>query len=62
MENINKTAIQDCDKINVNEVHELQYWKKELKLTAEELCQLVQKVGVRIDDVLNELNKQPWKA
>lgn len=49
---------QDRIRINVNEVYELQYWKRELNVTAGELCKAIQAVGVMADDVRNELNKR----
>ncbi len=63
MDDKNNKGKQDCIRINVNEVYELQYWKRELNVSAEELCKAVQAVGVMVDDVRNELNKKVlWKG
>ncbi len=58
MDDLTKRNKQDSIRINVHEVHELQYWKRELNVSADELCKAVEKVGVMVEDVREELNKQ----
>ena len=58
MDDLTKRNKQDSIRINVHEVHELQYWKRELNVSADELCKAVEKVGVMVEDVREELIKQ----
>ncbi|RYE23895.1 MAG: DUF3606 domain-containing protein [Sphingobacteriales bacterium] len=57
MDDLTKLNKQDSIRINVHEIHELQYWRKELNVSATELCNAVQKVGVMVDDVREELKR-----
>jgi hypothetical protein len=52
-----KRDYRDRDRINVHEDYELQYWTKELGVTAEKLKQTVEKVGVMAPDVRKALGK-----
>lgn len=47
----------DRERINVNEDYELQYWTKELGVSAEELRRAVQTVGATADAVRRHLGK-----
>ena len=57
MDDLTKQTQQDSIRINIHEIHELQYWKRELNVTATELCNAIQKVGVMADDVRKELKR-----
>ncbi len=56
-DDLSKRRPQDASRINVNEKWELQYWCKELRVTADELKQAVKKVGVMVKDVRRQLGK-----
>lgn len=49
---------QDRTRINVHEPWELNYWTKELGLTAEELKQAVKEAGVMVADVRRHLGQR----
>jgi hypothetical protein len=53
----NKRGPQDAARINVHERWELDYWTKELGVTADELRAAVQQVGVMAKDVRKHLGK-----
>mgnify|MGYP003623049491 CR=1 FL=1 len=53
----NKRGPQDAARINVHEPWELDYWTKELGVTADELKAAVQQVGVMAKDVRKHLGK-----
>ncbi|TFW29357.1 DUF3606 domain-containing protein [Massilia arenosa] len=56
-DNLQKAGQQDRSRINVNERWELQYWTKELGVSAEELQQAVKAVGPSVTAVRTHLRK-----
>jgi hypothetical protein len=46
---------QDRTRINVNQEHELRYWREKFGVSEEELRTAVEKVGVMVEDVEREL-------
>lgn len=52
-----KSGSPDRDRINVNEVYELQYWTKALGVSAEELRAAVEAVGPTAAAVREHLGK-----
>lgn len=54
-DNLAKHGPQDGRKINVNQVHELQYWTRRLGLTEGELRDIVNKVGPGVRRVTEEV-------
>jgi hypothetical protein len=52
-----KTGRQDDERINVNQSHELKYWKDKFGVTEDALKKAVQKVGPMDKDVKKELGK-----
>lgn len=55
MDDLSKKGPQDRSRINVNEEHELRYWSETLNVSADELKEIVQRVGVNADDVRNAI-------
>lgn len=51
------TGSPDRDRINVNEDYELQYWTKELGVSADELRDAVKAVGTTASAVRRHLGK-----
>ncbi len=58
MDDLSKRGPQDRSRINVNEEHELRYWTETLNVSASELREIVQRVGVNVDDVRNALKER----
>lgn len=52
-----KRDFRDRDRINVNEIWEVEYWTKALHLTASELRELVRKHGVMVADVKKAIGR-----
>jgi hypothetical protein len=53
----NQRGPQDRARINVHEDYELRYWTRAFGVSADELRQAVQAVGVMRDDVARHLGK-----
>jgi hypothetical protein len=56
-DNLQKAGTQDRSRINVNESWELEYWTKELGVSAEELARVVKEVGPSASAVRAALQK-----
>ena len=52
-----KRGPQDAKRINVEEDYELRYWSEKFGVSADQLKQAVEKVGVMAEDVEKELAK-----
>ncbi len=50
-DNKNDIGKRDRDRIDISEPYELEYWKKRLGITTEQLKQAIQKVGPMTKDV-----------
>jgi hypothetical protein len=50
-----KRRPQDSQRINIHEDHEVRYWTQKFGVTREQLEAAVQKVGVMVKDVEQEL-------
>lgn len=50
-DNKNDIGKRDRDRIDISEPYELEYWKKRLGITTEQLKQVIQKVGPMTKDV-----------
>lgn len=50
-DNRTKTGKQDRSRINVNQAHELRYWTKKFKVSADVLRAAVHAVGPMVNDV-----------
>jgi hypothetical protein len=50
-DNKNDVGKRDRERIDVSEPYELEYWKKRLGITTEQLKQVIQKVGPMTKDV-----------
>jgi hypothetical protein len=48
---------RDGSRINMNEDYEVSYWTKTLKVSKEQLQQIVKKVGPLVQDIRNALKK-----
>lgn len=57
MDSKNKVGSPDRDRINVNENYEVEYWTKELRVSAEELKAAVTAVGTSADKVREYVKK-----
>ncbi|MFD2146034.1 DUF3606 domain-containing protein [Mucilaginibacter antarcticus] len=57
MDDKNQGGSPDRDRINVNENYELEYWTKELGISAEKLRDAVKEVGTTAKAVREFLNK-----
>ncbi|HYD92388.1 MAG TPA: DUF3606 domain-containing protein [Flavobacterium sp.] len=57
-DNLKNTGKQDDSRININQDHEVQYWTKELGVSAEKLREAVKAVGVMVKDVRAYLKKK----
>lgn len=53
-----KRGLEDRDRVNVHERHEVEYWTKKWGVTREELEAAVQKAGPMMKDVSKELGKE----
>ena len=66
MENAKRvTGPRDRTTINVHEGFDVRYWSNELGVSAEQLKEIVTKVGPKMEDVQNELKNRghnAWKA
>jgi uncharacterized protein DUF3606 len=51
------TGSPDRDRINMNEDYEVQYWTKELGITADQLRDAIKAVGPTADAVRSHLGK-----
>lgn len=56
-DNLQKAGAQDRSRINVNERWELEYWTKELGVSADELERVVKEVGPSASAVRTALQK-----
>jgi hypothetical protein len=56
-DNLTKKRPQDASKINVHEAWELEYWCKEMGVTAQQLKDAVAKVGTSVSAVKKHLGK-----
>lgn len=50
-DNKNDIGKRDRERIDISEPYELEYWKKRLGITTEQLKQVIQKVGPMTKDV-----------
>ena len=50
-DNPNETRPQDAQRVNVNQDHELRYWTAKFAVSAEQLKQIVNRVGPMADDI-----------
>jgi hypothetical protein len=57
MDNKEKVGAPDRDRINVHENYEVEYWSKELGVSAEKLRQVVKDAGNSAKAVREYLNK-----
>ncbi len=57
MDDPKNRGLQDRARINVSQDYEIQYWTKELGVTAEQLRQAVQRVGSSADKVREHLRQ-----
>ena len=57
MDSKNKVGSPDRDRINVNEDYEVQYWTKELGISAARLREVVKAAGTSAKAVREYLNK-----
>jgi hypothetical protein len=57
MDNKNKVGSPDRDRINTKENYEVEYWTKELGISAEELRKAVEKAGTSAEAVRKYLKK-----
>jgi len=57
-DNKSDTGKRDRERIDVSEPYELEYWKKRLGITTEQLKQVIQKVGPMTKDVEAFLSRE----
>ena len=57
-DNKSDTGKRDRERIDVSEPYELEYWKKRLGITTEQLKQVIQKVGPMTEDVEAFLSRE----
>jgi hypothetical protein len=57
MDSKEKIGSPDRERINVNEVYELQYWSEKFGITRDELIAAVKAAGTSVKDVEAYLNK-----
>ena len=62
MDNLKIKGAHDRSKINMHEIHEVQYWSKHLKVSKEQLQRAVDKVGNAAAAVRKELAAQAAPA
>lgn len=61
-DNKSKIGQQDRDRVNVNESYELQYWSEKFNVAPEELRSAVDKVGVMVKDIEQELQNKKKRS
>ena len=54
-DDLTKRSAADRSRINVNEIHELDYWTKRLGCSRDQLRRAVEKAGPMVADVQREL-------
>ena len=57
-DDLNKRGSQDSSNINLNEIWELEFWMKKLKVTKEKLKEAVKAVGSSVAAVQKYLQKK----
>lgn len=57
MDNKEKVGVPDRDRINIHENYEVEYWTKELGISAERLREVVKEVGTTSKAVREYLKK-----
>ena len=62
MDDKTKTRPQDSSRINMNEDYEVAYWTKKFGVTKQQLQTAVDKAGVSVTAVENELLRRGHKA
>ncbi len=56
-DDLNERGSQDSSRINLNEIWELEFWMKKLKVTREKLKEAVKAVGTSVAAVRKYLQK-----
>ncbi|HEY1693648.1 MAG TPA: DUF3606 domain-containing protein [Polyangiaceae bacterium] len=56
-DDLTKKGPADAKRVNVHEKWELEYWTKHFGVSESKLKEAVKKVGVMVDDVKKELDK-----
>lgn len=57
MDNKQQVGTPDRDRVNVNELYELAYWAKELRVQPEDLKSAVKSVGTSVEALRKHFNK-----
>jgi len=55
MEDVRFLGRHDASTVDLNDVKEVEYWKKRFSITEEQLREVVARVGVKVEDVMKEL-------
>ena len=55
MEDIRFLGRNDASTVDLNDAKEVEYWKKRFSITEEQLREVVARVGVKVEDVMKEL-------